>query len=158
MPWILDFRYWISDSLSVKLGFRIAIVREILDSLSCIPDSTSPGFRIPQEKFPVFRILQANISRIAESGFPCMRWNYSFSRPNEVLDRLDRAKFLIAKFGLISSTVKRSGLILCTFFSKKELYSQFLNISRSPGKLFSSHSNKYTTKFRAWQFLLCIIS
>ena len=32
----------------------------------------SPGFRILQEKFPAFRIPQAEISRSPESGFPYM--------------------------------------------------------------------------------------
>ena len=31
---------WIPDSLSAELGFRVTIVNGILDSLSCIPDST----------------------------------------------------------------------------------------------------------------------
>ena len=34
----------------MELGFRIRIVNGILDSLSSIPDSKSPGFRIPQAK------------------------------------------------------------------------------------------------------------
>ena len=49
-PWILDSRYWIPDSLSVELGYRIPIVCGILDSFSCIPDSTGPGPQIPPAK------------------------------------------------------------------------------------------------------------
>ena len=37
-PWFPDSRYLISDSLSVELGFRIATISGIQDSLSCIPD------------------------------------------------------------------------------------------------------------------------
>ena len=40
--WILSPPpYWIPDSLSVELGFRIPIVRGNLDSLSRIPDSSA---------------------------------------------------------------------------------------------------------------------
>ena len=38
-PWILDYRYWISDSLSVEFGYQIPVASRIPDSLSCIPDS-----------------------------------------------------------------------------------------------------------------------
>ena len=42
--WIPDSSYWIPNSLKVGLGFRIAVVRGIRDSLTCIPDSTSKNF------------------------------------------------------------------------------------------------------------------
>ena len=60
--WSPDSRDWISDSFSVKLGFRI---------LSLV------GFRIldldyglHSVKFPRFQILEAKVSPIPESGLP----------------------------------------------------------------------------------------
>jgi len=62
-------RYWIPDSLSIDLGFRILIVSGIPDSLSCIPDSKAqdsgfqkqkfPGFSIQLQKFPEKRFFSA---------------------------------------------------------------------------------------------------
>ena len=37
--WILDSTYWIPDYLSVEHGFRISIVKEVPESLNCIPYS-----------------------------------------------------------------------------------------------------------------------
>ena len=50
-----------------RLGFGIPISSRILDSLSCIPDST--------KKIPGFQISLGNISQILESGYPyiCIR-------------------------------------------------------------------------------------
>ena len=48
--WILDSRYWTSDSLSVKLVFRIQIVSGLPDSKvqdSGFNKQKSPGSRIP---------------------------------------------------------------------------------------------------------------
>ena len=42
---------WIPGPLSVEIGFRILIVFEILDSLSCIPDSEAQEPDSHQEKF-----------------------------------------------------------------------------------------------------------
>ena len=53
---ILDSRYWITNSLSVDLGFRILIVSY---SLSRFTDSKAQGFRIAPAKIP-------------ESGLPYM--------------------------------------------------------------------------------------
>ena len=61
MPWIPD---------SVERGFWITIVSGTLDSLSCIPDCKSQGFRFHKQNVPEFRILQANIFQIPESWFP----------------------------------------------------------------------------------------
>ena len=63
MPWIPD---------SVERGFWITIVSGTLDSLSCIPDCKSQGFRFHKQNVPEFRILQANIFQIPESWFPYM--------------------------------------------------------------------------------------
>ena len=54
---------WTGDSLLVELGFRIPVVNGIPGSLSCIPDfkAQDSGIHIP-----------AKISRIPESGLPCM--------------------------------------------------------------------------------------
>ena len=49
-------RYWIPDSLSVDLGFRILIVSGIPDSLSCIPDSKAQDSGFQKQKFPGFSI------------------------------------------------------------------------------------------------------
>ena len=61
---LLDSRYF-----SVELGFRIRIVRGIPDSYTCIPDSKAQDSRFHKQKFPRFRIRNAKISRIPESGF-----------------------------------------------------------------------------------------
>ena len=58
-----------SRSFSVKLGFRIRIVSGILDSYTCIPDSKAQDSGFHKQKFPRFRIPNAKISRIPESGF-----------------------------------------------------------------------------------------
>ena len=50
---IPDSRYWIVDSLSVELGFRIQIVSGIPDSLSCILDFKAQDSRF--QKWPVCR-------------------------------------------------------------------------------------------------------
>ena len=63
MPWIPDW---------VERGFWITIVSGTLDSLSCIPDCKSQGFRFHKQNVPEFRILQANIFQIPESWFPYM--------------------------------------------------------------------------------------
>ena len=42
--WLSVSRYWIPDSLSVELGFQIAIVGGIPDSLRWIPDSKAQDF------------------------------------------------------------------------------------------------------------------
>ena len=56
----------------MELGFRIPMVSAIPDSLSCNFEFQHPGFQIPPDKIPEFRIAEANISRIPESGFPCL--------------------------------------------------------------------------------------
>ena len=43
-PWIPDSSYWILDSLSVELGFRIPVVNGIRYSLTRIPHSKSKNF------------------------------------------------------------------------------------------------------------------
>ena len=50
--WILDLSYWIPNSLKVRLGFQIPVVRGIRDSLTCIPDSTAKVSLIPESGFP----------------------------------------------------------------------------------------------------------
>ena len=57
-PWILD------TTLS---GIRV--------SLSCIPDSKAQDSRVDKQNFPGFQgfqFLQPKISRILETGFPCI--------------------------------------------------------------------------------------
>ena len=54
-PWIPDSRYWLPDSLSVELGYRIPIVSGIPDSFSCIPDSTAQDSKFHPQKFPRFQ-------------------------------------------------------------------------------------------------------
>ena len=49
--WILDSTPWIPDSLSVELGFRIAIFSGIPDSLSCIPDCKAQNSRFHKTNF-----------------------------------------------------------------------------------------------------------
>ena len=57
-----EFRYWIPDSLAVKLGFQIPILSRIPDCLSCNSNSKD------LEKFAGFRIARRDkISRIPES-------------------------------------------------------------------------------------------
>ena len=72
---VLDFTFHALDS-----GFRIpdsrhripVFVGETQDSLSCISDCKSQGFRLHKQNFPGFRILQTNIFKIPESWFPYM--------------------------------------------------------------------------------------
>ena len=63
-PSVPDFNYWIPDSLSAELVFRIPIVRGIPDSLSSIP-----------------RIPEANILWIPGSKLPCI-WRKIDERQN----------------------------------------------------------------------------
>ena len=58
-----------SRSFSVELGFRIRIVSGIPDSYTCIPDSKAQDSGFHKQKSPRFRIPNAKISRIPESGF-----------------------------------------------------------------------------------------
>ena len=58
-----------SRSFSVELGFRIRIVSGIPDSYTCIPNSKAQDSGFHKQKFPRFRIPNAKISRIPESGF-----------------------------------------------------------------------------------------
>ena len=44
--------HWILDSLSAKSGFRIPIISEIPDSLSCLPDSKAQDSGCHKQKFP----------------------------------------------------------------------------------------------------------
>ena len=53
----------------MELGFRIRIVSGIPDSYICIPDSKAQDSGFHKQKFPRFRIPNAKISRIPESGF-----------------------------------------------------------------------------------------
>ena len=55
---------WIQDSLFVELGFRIAIVSWIPDSLSCFADSKAQDSGLHKQNFPRFQIPQAKISGI----------------------------------------------------------------------------------------------
>ena len=57
---------------SVELGFQMPIVSGIPDSFSCVPDSKAQDSGFHKQNFPGFRIPQANISQIPESGFPYM--------------------------------------------------------------------------------------
>ena len=54
-PWIPDYRYWILDSLSMEIGFRIPVTRGIPDSLSWIPYSKALGSTFPMRKIFVSR-------------------------------------------------------------------------------------------------------
>ena len=60
----------ILQSFSVELGFWITFLSGILDSLNCILGSKAQDSGFNEQNFPGFRILQAKISHIAESGFP----------------------------------------------------------------------------------------
>ena len=69
-----------SRSFSVELGFRIRIVSGIPDSYTCIPDSKAQDSGFHKQKFPRFRIPNAKISRILESGFLYMGRNFPVGR------------------------------------------------------------------------------
>ena len=58
-----------SRSFSVELGFRIGIVSGIPDFYTCIPDSKAHDSGFHKQKLPRFRIPNAKISQIPESGF-----------------------------------------------------------------------------------------
>ena len=47
--WSPDSRYYIPDSLSVELGFRIP------DSMRCFPDSKAQDYGFPKQKFVRFQ-------------------------------------------------------------------------------------------------------
>ena len=61
--------FWIPDSLSKELGFRIPMVSAIPVSLSCIMDSKIQDSTFHRIKFRKFQIPEPNILRIPESGF-----------------------------------------------------------------------------------------
>ena len=69
-----------SRSFSVELGFRIRIVSGIPDSYTCIPNSKAQDSGFHKQKFPRFRIPNAKISRILESGFLYMGRNFPVGR------------------------------------------------------------------------------
>ena len=77
-PLISDYRYWIPDLLSVKNGFWTPIGSGIPDSLSWIPDSKIQDSEYHnKKKIPGFRIRQATIRFLLESGFS---WGESLER------------------------------------------------------------------------------
>ena len=65
--WIPESRYWIPDSLSVELRFRILVVCGIPDLLSWIPDSKAQDFRFHKQKFLGLRITSLGSSSSASS-------------------------------------------------------------------------------------------
>ena len=69
-----------SRSFSVELGFRIQIVSGIPGSYTCIPDSKAQDSGFHKQKFSRFRIPDAKISRIPESGFLYMGRSISDQR------------------------------------------------------------------------------
>ena len=74
------------QSLSVEVAFRLPIVSDIPDSLSCILDYKTPESGFHEQEFPGYRIPQAKISRIQESGFPYI-WAMKFQTPSAILAR-----------------------------------------------------------------------
>ena len=62
--WILDSRYWILAFVS-GTGFQSLVGSGFLKLCSRFQ---SPGFQIPREKFPAFRMPLAEISWIPGSG------------------------------------------------------------------------------------------
>ena len=68
-----------SRSFSVELGFRIRIVSGIPDSYTCIPHSKAQDSGFHKQKFPRFRIPNAKISLILESGFLYMERKNSYN-------------------------------------------------------------------------------
>ena len=75
-----------SHSLSVELGFWIAIVSGIPDSPSCIPVSKAWDSAFHKQNFPVFRkwIPQAEISGISDSLTWCDTGQLLFQVPSTV--------------------------------------------------------------------------
>ena len=63
--WIVDSG---SHSLSVELGFWIAIVSRIPDSPSCIPDSKAWHSRIPQTKFSRIPDMDSSSTNFRDFG------------------------------------------------------------------------------------------
>ena len=62
--------YQIPVFVSVELGYWILVVSGISDPLRCISDSKAQDSGFRKQNFLGFRIPQASISRIPESGFP----------------------------------------------------------------------------------------
>ena len=72
-PWIPDSSYWIPDPLTVGLRFWIPIVSGILDSSTCILDSTSKNFPDSGIWIPLHRtwgeIYKQNVSEMYSTLF-----------------------------------------------------------------------------------------
>ena len=76
----VDFEFQVLDSLSLKLGIRIAIVTGISDSLTCIPDSKAQESGSHNANFPDSKFQQPKISRIPDSKSKISRIPDSTSR------------------------------------------------------------------------------
>ena len=63
----VDFEFQVLDSLSLKLGTRIAIVTGISDSLTCIQDSKAQESGSHNSNFPDSKFQQPEIFRIPYS-------------------------------------------------------------------------------------------
>ena len=76
----VDFEFQVLDSLSLKLGIRIAIVTGISDSLTCIPDSKAQESGSHDSNFPDSKFQQPKISRNPDSKSKISRIPDSTSR------------------------------------------------------------------------------
>ena len=76
----VDFEFQVLDSLSLKLGIRIAIVTGISDSLTCIPDSKAQESGSHDSNFPDSKFQQPKISRNPDSQSKISRIPDSTSR------------------------------------------------------------------------------
>ena len=77
------------QSLSVEVAFRLPIVSNIPDSLSCILDYKTPNSGFYEQEFPGYRIPWARISRIPDStgkNFPDSRIRIPLHLGDEVSD------------------------------------------------------------------------
>ena len=76
----MGFEFQVLDSLSLKLGIRIAIVTGISDSLTCIPDSKAQESGSYTSNFPDSKFQQPKISRIPDSKSKISRMPDSTSK------------------------------------------------------------------------------
>ena len=143
----VDFEFQVLDSLSLKLGIRIAIVTGISDSclrilkprnldlitqISRIPNFNSqrfPWFRIPKAKFPGFRIPQAKVSRIPDSkskDFPNSGFHKQKFPGFPYIGRsMRRNRIEFSPINVITVTKKRL-IILITLHMLKNYWMRFL--------------------------------
>ena len=117
----VDFEFQVLDSLSLKLGIRIAIVTGISDSLTCIPDSKAQESGSHNSNFPDSKFQQPKISRIPDSRFHKQAFH---GFPN-IGRSTRRNRIGFSPISVITVTKKRL-IILITLHMLKNYWMRFL--------------------------------